>query len=68
MNMRDPRASIRSSARELIERHGKEATSIARQRANSLGEGGSSPEHDAALLVLSAVEQLAVKLSDRRPS
>jgi hypothetical protein len=59
MTMGHPDAAILSAARELIEQYGKTATSVARQRATLLGEGGSSSSHDMALLVLSAVEKLS---------
>ena len=58
MTMNHPHAAILSAARELIEQYGGAATSIAHQRVTRLGESGSSPEHDMALLVLSAVEEL----------
>jgi hypothetical protein len=54
------RPAIRSAALELIKRHGPKATDFARQRAMTLGATGSSPYHDTALLVLSAVEELSV--------
>ena len=64
MKSPDPHSSILTAAHKLIERHGKKATSIAQERANALGANGSSPEHDTALLVLSAVENLSVKIAD----
>ena len=63
MKVHDPQSSIRTAARELIERYGGEAVSIARHRASSLGASGASPEHDTALLVLSAVEDLSMEPS-----
>ena len=58
MKIKHHHAAILSAAHELIEQYGGAATSIAHQRATRLGESGSSPEHDMALLVLSAVEEL----------
>lgn len=63
MEPSDPHSSIQAAAHELIDRFGKEAVSVARHRASKLGTGGSSPEHDTALLVLSAVENLSVKFA-----
>ena len=60
MNKFDTHSSIRSAALELIKRHGPKATDFARQRAMTLGATGSSPDHDTALLVLSAVEELSL--------
>ena len=56
--------SIETAAREFIERHGETAPEIARQRARVLGLDGSSPEHDTALLLLSAVEELSIKIAN----
>jgi hypothetical protein len=64
MNKYDTHSSIRSAALELIKRHGPKATDFARQRAMTLGATGSSPDHDTALLVLSAVEKLSVNPSN----
>lgn len=47
-----------SAARELIERHGADAAEIASHRATTLSAGGSSRDHDRALLVLSAIENI----------
>ena len=60
--------SIESAARELFERYGETAQEIARERATALGEAGSSPKHDTALLVLSAVEKLSIKPSNGEPT
>jgi hypothetical protein len=58
MKVKPHHAAILFAARELIEQYGGAATSIAHQRVTRLGESGSSPAHDMALLVLSAVEEL----------
>lgn len=60
--------SIESAARELLERYGETAQGIARERATALGVAGSSPQHDTALLVLSAVEKLSIKPSNGEPT
>jgi hypothetical protein len=60
MSKQDTRSFIRSAALELIKRHGPKAKDFAKQRAKTLGDAGSSPDHDTALLVLSAVEELSV--------
>ncbi len=51
--------SIKAAARELIERYGENAQEVSRERATALAVAGSSREHDRALLVLSAVEELS---------
>jgi hypothetical protein len=58
MKTKQHHAAILFAAHELIEQYGGTATSIAHQRATRLGETGSSPAHDMALLVLTAVEEL----------
>ena len=64
MNKHAPAPSIEAAARELIERYGETAAEIALQRVTALAVAGSSPEHDAALLVLSAVEALLDKTAN----
>ena len=64
MTMKPHHAAILFAARELIEQYGGAATSIAHQRVTRLGESGSSPAHDMALLVLSAVEELTSDSSE----
>ena len=64
MKNQAPDPSIETAARELIERYGETAMEVARQRVNALSEDGSSPEHDTALLVLSAVEGLSDKTAN----
>ena len=68
MTKQDTHSSIRSAALELIKRHGPKATNFAKQRAMTLGAGGTSPDHDTALLVLSAVEELSVNPDKEDPS
>ena len=65
MTKHDVGPAIVSAARELIERYGKDAAEVARHRATTLSAGGSSRNHDRALLVLSAIENiLSAKLSN----
>jgi hypothetical protein len=68
MNKKVTRPSIRTAALELIKRHGAKATDFAPQRAMTLGAGGSSPDHDTALLILSAVEELSVNSNNEEPN
>ena len=60
----DTPPSMATAAREFIERHGEAAPEIARQRARVLSLDGSSPEHDTALLLLSAVERLSNRIAN----
>jgi len=65
MTKHDIGPAIVSAAHELIERHGESAVEVARHRATTLSAGGSSRDHDRALLVLSAIENiLSAKLSN----
>ncbi len=57
--MQDER--ILQAARELIARHGANATAIASDRVVSVGRLGSRPDLDLAYRVLSAVERLVAE-------
>jgi hypothetical protein len=54
---------ISRSALELIERHGSSALAIARDRAQELAVASEGRAHDAALCLLTRVEQLLDDLS-----
>ena len=47
---------ILRAARELVERHGKSALAIARERADGFSKQRSHREADVALRILSALE------------
>ena len=53
-----PAEVIVTAARELLARYGADALEIARARANESSVIATTPDHDTAWRVLSAVEEL----------
>jgi len=66
MNANASESDIRTAADEMIERLGKTAVSVARERAEHIREDGDHRAYDVALRLLTAVENRVKRQGGRK--